>query len=173
MPFPIERLGINGAQEDCMKALVVYDSVFGNTEQIARAVAAALGAEALRATGVQSEHLAGVQLLIAGSPTRGFRPTPVISNWLKSIPAQSLQGVRVAAFDTRISMADPSVPGILRFMVKIFGYAAKPIADRLVKKGGELAAPPEGFIVTASEGPLKEGELERAGAWAGRLVAAG
>lgn len=160
-----------------MKALVVYDSVFGNTEQIARAIGSALGSpedvEVLRVGNVRPEHLSGLNLLIVGSPTRGFRPTPATVAFLKSLPAQSLQGVRVAAFDTRISIDDASVPGILRFMVKLFGYAAKPIADRLVRKGGELAAPPEGFIVNASEGPLREGELERAAAWARQIVAAG
>ena len=159
-----------------MRALVVYDSVFGNTEQIARAIGSALGStgdvQVLRVGSVQPGQLAGLDLLVVGSPTRGFRPTPALTSWLKGIPAGSLQGVRVAAFDTRISMDDPKVPGILRFMVKLFGYAAQPIAGRLEKKGGVLAAPPEGFIVTASEGPLREGELERAAAWARQLVAA-
>ena len=158
-----------------MKALVVYDSVFGNTEQVARAIGAALGSpedvRVLRAGAVEPGQLGGMDLLIAGSPTRAFRPTPAITKWLRSIPAQGLAGVRVAAFDTRISMADPA-PGILRFMVRLFGYAAQPMAGRLVKKGGEPAAPPEGFFVSGSEGPLKEGELERAGAWARQLVAA-
>ena len=49
-------------------------------------------------------------------------------------------------------------PGVF---VKIFGYAAKPIADRLTKKGGNLAVPAEGFYVGGTEGPLLEGELER------------
>ena len=49
--------------------------------------------------------------------------------------------------------------------MKLFGYAAKPIADRLKKKGGELTIPPEGVYVKGTEGPLKEGELERAADW--------
>jgi hypothetical protein len=56
-------------------------------------------------------------------------------------------------------------------MVKLFGYAAIPIANRLRKKGGELALPPEGFIVEGTEGPLRRGELERAADWARQLVA--
>lgn len=54
-------------------------------------------------------------------------------------------------------------------MVKIFGYAAEPIARQLMKKGGTLALPPEGFYVKASEGPLKDGELDRAAAWARQI----
>lgn len=156
-----------------MKALVVYDSVFGNTERIARAVGQALGpdVEVLRVGDVQPEQLAGLGLLLAGSPTRAFRPTPAMTGFLKGIPAQGLRGVRVAAFDTRISIDDP-VPGFLRFMIRIFGYAAEPMASRLVRKGGEPAAAPAGFFVEGTEGPLKDGELERAAAWAQGIAAA-
>ena len=55
--------------------------------------------------------------------------------------------------------------------VKLFGYAAEPIAARLEKKGGELAVPPEPFYVGGTEGPLLEGELERAEDWARQIAA--
>ena len=159
-----------------MKALVVYDSVFGNTGKVAQAIGQALGSpeevETLRVGEVTPEQLTRVTLLVVGSPTRQFRPTPATTNLLKSIPANGLQGVKVAAFDTRFLESAINKVRILAFFVKIFGYAAKPIADRLEKKGGELAAPPEGFYVGDTEGPLLEGELERAAAWAGQLVAA-
>lgn len=157
-----------------MKALVIYDSFFGNTEKIAQAIGQALGAqgevEVRRVSEVRAEHVTGVDLLVVGSPTRAFRPTPAISNFLAGLPADSLKGVKVAAFDTGISMED--APFILRPFIKRFGYAAKPIADKLMRKGGKLAAPPEGFFVKGSEGPLKEGELERAADWAKRILAA-
>ncbi|MCR4407886.1 MAG: flavodoxin family protein [Anaerolineae bacterium] len=152
-----------------MKAMVVYDSIFGNTEQIAQAIGKALGfpedVEILRVGDVKPEQLMGLKLLIVGSPTRGFRPTPAITNLLKSVPKNALKGVKVAAFDTRIALSDVNSP-ILSVFVKIFGYAAQPIADELTKKGGELTIPPEGFFVKGTEGPLKEGELERAAEWA-------
>jgi flavodoxin len=157
-----------------MKAMVVYDSVFGNTEQVAQAMGRALGwpgdAEVRRVTEVQPERLAGLELLIVGSPTRAFQSTPATRRLLRSIPAHGLEGVKVAAFDTRFSEEDLD-SAILSFMVKLFGYAAKPIANRLRKKGGELALPPEGFIVEGTEGPLRRGELERAADWARQLVA--
>jgi flavodoxin I len=153
-----------------MKALVIYDSVFGNTEKIARAIGAD-PVQVLPVGSVQPGQLAGLDLLIVGSPTRGFRATPAIQAFLKSIPPGSLKGVRVAAFDTRILLSDVN-SAILNVMVRIFGYAAKPIADRLKEKGGELAAPPEGFLVAASEGPLKAGELERAAAWGTQICRA-
>jgi flavodoxin len=159
-----------------MKVLIVYDSVFGNTEQIAQAIGNALGSqkdvEILRVSNVKPQQLTGLKLLIVGSPTRGFRPTPAISNLLKSIPKNGLKGVKVAAFDTRFTMDEiESSVFILLILVNIFGYAAKPIADRLKKKGGDLIMPPEGFYVKGTEGPLKEGELERAADWAKQIMA--
>lgn len=159
-----------------MKALVIYDSFYGNTEQIARAIGDALGSsaevEVLKVGEVKPEQLAGLDLLIVGSPTRAFRPTPAITNLLKGIPTNGLGGVKVAAFDTGIAIADMK-PAILRFMAGLFGYAAKPIANRLQKKGGKLTVPPEGFLVMGAEGPLKEGELERAADWATKVMATG
>jgi flavodoxin len=156
-----------------MKALVVYDSVFGNTEKVAQAMGEALGSQAevetLRVGNVKPDHLANLDALIVGSPTRAFSPTPAIKNWLKSLPRNSLQGVKVAAFDTRMVIEEVN-SALLTFMVKLFGFAAKPIGDRLTKKGGDLALAPEGFFVKGSEGPLKEGELERAAEWAGQIL---
>jgi flavodoxin len=159
-----------------IKALVVYDSFFGNTERIAQAIGSALGRPEdvgiLRVADVKPEQLAGLKLLIVGSPTRAFRPSTAIKKFLKSIPKNGLKGVKVAAFDTRITDEEiDSAIFILRILVNIFGYAAKPISDRLVKKAGQLIAAPEGFFVQGTEGPLKEGELERASAWAREILA--
>ena len=118
----------------------------------------------LRAGKVRPEHLTGLTTLIVGSPTRAFRPTKAIDAFLKGIPANGLKGVKVTAFDTRMSLADVQSK-MLKRLAKVFGYAAEPISDKLVKKGGSLTAPPEGFFVKDSEGPLKDGELERAAEW--------
>jgi flavodoxin I len=157
-----------------MKAMVVYDSAYGNTEQIAQAIGKALGAledvETRRVGDVQPERLTEVDLLIVGSPTQRFRPTPATTNLLKRIPNDGLEGVKVAGFDTRFSESEINKIRILAFFVRIFGYAAQPITDRLEKKGGELVVPAEGFYVADTEGPLLEGELERAAEWAKEIV---
>lgn len=157
-----------------MKTLIIYDSIFGNTEQIARVIYNAFShhqdIELIKVTHVEPQQLTGLKLLIVGSPTRGFRPTPAIKKLLGGIPVNGLKGVRVAAFDTRIS-TDDIESRIGRFFVNQFGYAAQPIADRLKKKGGELIIAPEGFLVKGTEGPLKEGEVERAAEWARQIIA--
>jgi len=151
-----------------MNALVIYDSVFGNTETVALAIAAALQAQAMPVSQVPLELERSPDLLVVGSPTRGFRPTEGIAKWLNTLPKNHLAGVRVAAFDTRI-LLETIDSKILRLMVDKGGYAAATIAKALTKKGGNLAKPPEGFFVAGEEGPLKDGELERASIWAGGL----
>ncbi len=154
-----------------MKVLVIYDSEFGNTEKIARAMGAALECEVCRVTEVTQEQLAGLDALIVGSPTQAFQPLKPVKAFLKIIPKGALQGVRVAAFDTRVDVEEVN-SRVLTGFVKAFGYAADPIGARLVKRGGTQAMPPEGFFVEGKEGPLREGELERAAAWARQLLAA-
>jgi flavodoxin len=159
-----------------MKALVVYDSAYGNTAQIAQAIGGALGSpdqvQTLRVGEVSSDQLADLTVLVVGSPTQRFTALPSITSFLKNIPEGALQGVKVATFDTRITEAEIERIKILAFFVKLFGYAAEPIAKRLVQKGGEQVVPPAGFYVGGTEGPLLEGELERAGDWAKQILAA-
>lgn len=158
-----------------MKAMVAYDSAYGNTEQVAQAIGDALGPKedvrVVRVGEVNPEQLAGLTLLIVGSPTQRFSPTGATTRFLKSIPDNGLRGTKVAAFDTRFTVSEIERVRILAFFVRRFGYAAEPIADRLEKKGGELAVPPEGFYVGDTEGPLLEGELERAADWAKQIAA--
>jgi flavodoxin len=151
-----------------MKALVVYDSVFGNTEKIAQAIGQALGAQAMKPENVRPEHVTGLDLLVVGSPTRKFQATPATMALLKRMPPGALQGVKTAAFDTRIAVGEDKST-LLHVMVRWFGYAAEKIARQLQKKGGSPIRPPEGFIVNATEGPLRKGEIERAATWAQAL----
>jgi len=159
-----------------MKVMVVYDSVFGNTEKIGQAIGAAVGSiddvKTLRINKVKPEQVLGVDYLIVGSPTRQFNPTGAINNFLKSIPSNGLKGVNVTAFDTRIALSDIN-SSIGRFFIRTFGYAAEKMQRKLEKMGGKPIIPPEGFLVNGAEGPLKSGELERAGEWAKQICAPG
>ena len=151
-----------------MKVLVIYDTFFSNTEKIAQAVGKGLGTDKevsiVKVDAVNSEMLEGLDFLIIGSPTRAFSPTPASKTFIRKLAANQLNGVKVIAFDTRLPINEKT-PGILRFLAGIFGYADKPLLDELKKKGGVQVVPSEGFMVTDSEGPLAEGELERATEW--------
>ena len=113
---------------------------------------------------VSASQLKGPDLIIVGAPTQGLRPSKPVQGFLENIPDGCLKGVAVAAFDTRLSQADAG--GGLCLLIKVGGFAAKHIGEALTKKSGRLVAPPEGFLVKGKEGPLSEGELERAEIWA-------
>ena len=142
-----------------MKTLVVYDSLYGNTEQVAEAIGAAVAGESqvLRVAQANPSELGSFDLVIVGVPTRGGRATEAMQALLARVPA--LEGVRVAVFDTRLRAR----------WVKVFGYAAGKIAERMESLGAILVAEPEGFTVKGKKGPLADGELDRAIAWAKSL----
>ena len=158
-----------------MKAMVIYDSQFGNTEKIAQTIRDALTDTAetrlMRASSVAPRDLMAADLLVVGSPTQRFHATEPVDRFLKGT---SLRGMRAAAFDTRFDMDDVDSRA-LRLAVKVAGdsaYAAPRIAAVLEKAGATMVVAPEGFIVTDTEGPLREGELERAAEWARGLLTA-
>ncbi len=146
-----------------MKALIVYDSVYGNTEKIVKAIGGVITGEVrvLRVDEANPAELESVDLLIVGSPTQGGRQTKAIQEFLGKIPANALKNVSVASFDTRLKTK----------LVKVFGYAAGRVADGLKDRGGNLIAPTEGFFVKSTKGSLLDGELERAAGWAKAILA--
>lgn len=142
-----------------MSTLVVFDSNFGNTQRIAEAVAAELGAAATRLADVGPGALAGVDLLVVGSPINAWKPTERMRSFLDGLGEGSLRGVRAAAFDTRVRLF-------------IHGDAAGKISHALEKAGAQIVARPRGFIVEGREGPLAAGEVEGATAWARSIAVA-
>jgi flavodoxin I len=146
-----------------MKALIIYDSLYGSTEKIARAMGEALGgdAKAVKVTEVKPQDIAASNMLIIGSPTQGGRTTAAMKTFLDGLTSESLAGKRVAAFDTRMKS----------FFVKMFGWAANRIEASFKEINANATAQPQGFFVKGAKGPLVEGELERAAAWARSIVA--
>ncbi|MFN2292691.1 MAG: flavodoxin family protein [Anaerolineae bacterium] len=148
-----------------MKTLVVYDSVYGNTEIVARAIGNAIPGEVqvLRVGQVDGADLETVDLLIVGSPTHGALPTEAIQGLLEQVGPPMREGARAATFDTRLTWW---------FLERWGGFAAPKMADTLKEKGWALAGEPGGFLVGGLKmGPLKKGEADRAALWAERLVA--
>ncbi|MFJ6078333.1 flavodoxin family protein [Pseudarthrobacter sp. NPDC092419] len=144
-----------------MKAVIVYDSVYGNTKAIAEAVAAGLGAgaRAVPVAGFVPGSLQAGDLLVVGSPINGWRPTPAIASALGDLAGGGLTGVKAAAFDTRLKLF-------------IHGDAGKKISRALQEAGASIIGGPMAFYVKGTEGPLLAGEAGRAAAWADELAAA-
>ena len=177
-----------------MRVVIVYESLFGNTREVAEAVRDGIAAarpEASLACVLANEadrDLAlGADLLIVGGPTHlhglstavtrkiGLKaeqrvpagvpghgpepaaPGPGIREWFRGLP-KAAEGSRGAAFDTRGD-------------VRHAGGAASGIARRLRRHGYQLIAEPAGFLVEDVEGPLREGEQDRARAWGASLLA--
>jgi len=147
-----------------MNALIVYDSQFGNTERIAQCINSALSefghARAVRVDQVYFEELQGMDMLILGCPTQGMRQTPAMQSFIAHIPRELLNGLCVACFDTRYRGGF--------WMLS----AAPAMAKQLRMMGVELVVPPESFFVKSmkKEGPLLDGEMERAASWATKLI---
>jgi len=145
-----------------MKAMILYDSTFGNTELVAKAIAEGVGegSKAVRVGQQSPEEARSMDLLVLGSPVLGGRPSKIMQDFLKALTNPVAPKRRFATFDTRIATK----------FAQRFGYAAVRMSEQLKTAGHGLAAEPMGFIVAGKKGPLAEGELERAKAW-GRSLA--
>ena len=147
-----------------MKTLVVYDSYFGNTKKVAEAIAESFEDCEIFKTD-EKISAEGYDSIVIGSPTRAFRATKPIMDFVRE---NAFDGKKVMAFDTRILIEDTDNK-FLQSMIRMFGYGAEKIAKAVVKKGGIMVGAPAGFAVKDSEGPLKDGEIERAVEWSGEL----
>lgn len=147
-----------------MKTIVVYDSLYGNTERIARAIAGAIPGDVpvLQVRQADPAELETADLLIVGAPTHGSLPSEAAQALISRLGPPSREGARLATFDTRLSW---------KFLGR-YGFAASKIADQLLEKGWTPVGEPGGFIVRGlKKGPLKRGEVERASAWAIQILA--
>jgi flavodoxin len=143
-----------------MKALVIYDSIYGNTKKIAETVASELGkgVKTVTVSDFSKKDLTGLDLLVVGSPILAFRPSEKTGKFLAGLSVGQLKGIKATAFDTR---------------VRIFfhGDAAKKITESLKNAGAEIVAEPCGFIVEGREGPLANDAVAKAKEWAASIKA--
>jgi flavodoxin len=149
-----------------MNALVVYHSQFGNTQQVAEAVAevfqAAGAARTLSADRLTAADLEEVDLVVMGTPTHKMNLPQAVRPLFEKLPRRVLRGVRTAAFDTSYKMS--------AFLARF--TAARRVDRKLRRLGGKRLVPPETFFVHQHhEGPLYEGEIERGRAWAETILA--
>jgi hypothetical protein len=164
---------IDGLQVSTMKAVVVYESHWGNTARVAQAIADGIGPETLVLATDEADvsAVSGADLLVAGAPVLGFGlPTermeaavansgsmapmppdtthPSLRAWLGDLPRGRGQG---AAFETRVRWSPGGATGAIERSLERAGYPT--------------SGTPGKFIVTGRYGPLRKGELDRARRW--------
>lgn len=165
-----------------MRVLIVYESMFGSTETIAKAIAEgmapAVGAEVVNVDDAP-EELSGFDLLVVGGPTHvhgmtrpstrkgaekqapgGVRSRRLgVREWLAALEPPPA-ALTAAVFDTRLDKP--------RWLT---GSAAKGAAKALKRRHIRLAAAPESFYVTTGTPPeLADGESARARGWGTTLA---
>lgn len=164
-----------------IKALVVYESIWGNTEEVARAIAAGLrdsmAVEIVEVTSAPQRPDDDIELIVAGGPTHAFsmsrpstradaaqtrgaadnRLSTGLREWLDQLPS-GRPSQSVATFDTRVDTVR-----------HLPGSAARAAARTLHHHGYRSVGSAESFYVMDTEGPLLDGELARATAWARQL----
>jgi len=161
-----------------MIAMVVYETLFGNTRRIAEAVADGMRPQCdvtvEPVAACAPESLAAADLLVVGGPTHthgmsrpGTRKLAGVAPEIASAPGAREflttlapgNGKYAAAFDTRLNGLRPFT-----------GAASRPIERRLRSAGYTLLHPSASFVVTSAKGPLLDGEIERATAWGEHLA---
>ncbi len=166
-----------------MNAVVIYESIYGNTRAVAEAIADGLGGAETAPVPQAGERIEDADLIVVGGPTHmhglttsrsrrmaadaaredgrtglaaGASAERGLRHWLRDLPGRD--GAWAAAFDTRLDRSP-----------MLTGAAARGIARRLRHHGYEVVAT-ESFLVEDSEGPLQDGELERARNWGTELA---
>lgn len=162
-----------------MRALIVYESLWGNTEGVARAIAeqlqTAMSVDVIDADAAPT-NVDGFDLVLAGGPTHAFSmsrpstrgnavsqhgapwaPARGIREWLAALE-HAPHGTRAATFDTRVDR--PRLPG----------SAARAAKQELHSLGFDIVAKQKTFRVHDYAGPLLDGELQRAAEWAKEIV---
>ena len=133
-----------------VKALVVYYSMYGNTEKVAMALAVGLESggvdvSVVKVDAVKFDELGGVDLLCVGSPVHGWSPSKPVKEFLERLKsAEGLTGKKAFAFDTKM------------YRSRLAGSAGGKIEGKLKSMGLTIAKPSESAIVKGDKGPLEE-----------------
>lgn len=135
-----------------MKAIVIFDSKFGNTEKVARALALGLGdggveAECLRFDQVPLDRVKTSDIVAIGGPTQNRKVSAPLERWLEGLSSSDLAGKRGFAFDTR-------------YRSRFAGSAAQGIQDRMEALQMRVVLPSASAIVLGNHGPLEPGSEE-------------
>lgn len=151
-----------------MNILVVYDSVHGNTETIAKTIQKTLSTKystkLVKIDQFNISNLDKIDLLVVGSPTHGGQATPKFQAFLKTLPEACLKNLKFAAFDTGFKKENH--PFFLKALIGLIGYASTKITKFLSQKGSVQIITSKTFFVKDKHGPLLSGQILSAKSWA-------
>ena len=134
--------------------IVVFDTKFGNTEKVAKSIAAGLeragvAVECAGVTEVGPETLRDHDLIVVGAPTQAFTASKPMKEFIDRLESVGgLAGKKFYAFDTKL----PS---------RFSGSAARYIESRLERMGLRSAGPRSSAIGRGSVFRLDDGEEKR------------
>ncbi len=167
-----------------MRVVIVYESFFGNSARVAEAIATGISREQPHSTvacvpvaDAGPEVVREADLLVVGGPTHMHGMSSTISRRIalrtgsKTFSARPAKGLRELIRDLpRVCWGTKAAAFDTRGEARGVGGAASGIARRLRAHGYSLVSLPTGFAVTGVDGPLANGELERAEAWGAALL---
>jgi flavodoxin len=135
------------------KALIVYHSLYGNTEKVARALAKGLeeggfDVGCVQVDAVEFDELSGYDLLVVGGPTHSLGVSKPIAAFLERLKSvEGLSGKKAFALDTK-------------YKRRFAGSAGAKIEGKMKSFGLTIVKPHASAYVEGKEGPLKEGVEE-------------
>ncbi|MCX5208221.1 flavodoxin domain-containing protein [Kitasatospora sp. NBC_00240] len=177
-----------------MHTVIVYESMYGNTREIAEAIAEgvhqadpAAAVDCIPVAEATTDATRSADLLVVGGPTHMHGMSSGLSRRMAASAEGHKEGREEAAAEARETVEGPGLrawfhdlpttePGTYaaafdtRVAMPRSGGAANGIAHRLSHHHYDVVAEPEGFIVEGNDGPLRAGELDRARAWGAGLV---
>ncbi|MFD5432980.1 flavodoxin family protein [Kitasatospora sp. NPDC127067] len=177
-----------------MHTVIVYESMYGNTREVAEAIAEGVrrtdpgaAVDCLPVSEANADTARSADLLVVGGPTHMHGMSSGISRRMAAAAEGHKEGRVEAAAEARETAEGPGLRAWFhdlpttgsgtcaaafdtRVDMPRAGGAANGIAHRLSHHHYDVVAEPEGFIVEGNDGPLRAGELDRARAWGAGLV---
>jgi flavorubredoxin len=136
-----------------MKALLIYDSIFGNTENVAKALSSGMRekgieVDCVRANAVEIGTLSNYDMIVIGGPTHKVGLSETMKTLTKQLKKADVKNKLAFAFDTRYNK-------------RFAGSAANRIEQRMKQYGMKVVMSHQSAIVVGREGPLEDGTGEK------------
>jgi hypothetical protein len=167
--YPTLQIGYNRVLGGCMKSLIVYDSYFGNTELVANTIHEVFEqshkSKLIHISEAYDLNIEEFDLIVVGSPTRYYKPTEPIVEFVREVKPYSL---KVAFFDTRM---DAEGHWLLGPIENLLGFAVDSMVSLIDSGEATMDIEPLGVYVKSTQGPVSKGSIKDIQAWATLLLA--